>query len=184
MKGIVFNLLESCVSAEHGEDTWDDMLEAASLEGAYTSLGSYDDLEAFALIAAASKLLNVPAEEVERWFGRAAMGLLSERYPEFFAPHSATCSFVLTLNEIIHPEVRKLYPGADVPDFEFDGQTAGRFSMRYRSKRQMCAFAEGLIAGAADRYGERAEIEHPSCMKRGDEACTLLCSFTSSDLNG
>ena len=47
------------------------------------------------------------------------MPLFAVRYPQFFEPHDCTRSFVLTLNDIIHPEVRKLYPGADVPEFDF-----------------------------------------------------------------
>ncbi|MBN3851729.1 heme NO-binding protein, partial [Paraburkholderia sp. Ac-20342] len=37
MKGIVFNLLEELVRREHGEDAWDDLLDAAHVQGAYTS---------------------------------------------------------------------------------------------------------------------------------------------------
>ena len=43
MKGVVFNLLEQLVARDFGEDTWDALLDASGLEGAYTSLGSYPD---------------------------------------------------------------------------------------------------------------------------------------------
>ena len=60
-----------------------------------------------------------------RWFGREALPLLADRYPDFFEQHPRHQPFLLTLNRIIHPEVRKLYPGADVPNFEFgEGRTA------------------------------------------------------------
>lgn len=184
MKGIVFNLLEQCVSTAHGEDMWDDILAAAGLDGAYTSLGNYDDQHAFALIAAGAKLLQISPEELERWFGRASIGPLAKLYPEFFEPHSSTRSFLLTLNDIIHPEVRKLYPGADVPDFEFEDPGENRLAMRYYSKRKMCAFAEGLIEGAADHFGERVHIEQTTCMKHGAETCTLVSSFNPLRTDG
>ena len=38
MKGIIYNLLEEVVSAEHGEDTWDALVDAAGVDGIYTSL--------------------------------------------------------------------------------------------------------------------------------------------------
>ena len=41
MKGIVFNLLEEIVRETYGEDTWDDLLDSADLDGAYTSLRIY-----------------------------------------------------------------------------------------------------------------------------------------------
>jgi hypothetical protein len=43
MKGIIFNLLEEVVIRDHGADTWDELLSATCLDGAYTSLGSYPD---------------------------------------------------------------------------------------------------------------------------------------------
>src|SRR5438876_5795813 len=120
MKGIVFNLFEQVVTEELGEDAWDDLLEAAGLEGAYTSLGSYPDSELGRLAAAAASSGSSPPDEVVLWFGRRAVPILAERFPEFFAPHRATLPFLLTLNDVIHPEVRKLFPGADVPTFEFE----------------------------------------------------------------
>jgi hypothetical protein len=184
LKGIVFNLLEQCVREEHGEDTWDDLLDAAGVEGAYTSLGNYEDDEFRALVAAAAHALELSCEEVERWFGRAAMAPLAERYPELFEPHQSTSRFVLTLNDIIHPEVRKLYPGADVPDFDLQTESAHRVTLKYRSPRRMCAFAEGLIEGAAQHYGEQVRIEQPSCMLHGAEACTIVCHFAPADTDG
>ena len=177
MKGIVFNLLEEVVSREYGEDTWDSLLESAQLDGAYTSLGSYSDGDLLRLVAAASSALDVPGPEVVRWFGRSALPLLADRYPEFFEPHSSTRSFVLTLNNLIHPEVRKLYPGADVPVFDFDTSSDDVLVLGYASARKMCAFAEGLIEGAAAHYRERALIRQPKCMLRGDEKCILEISF-------
>lgn len=177
MKGIVFNLLEQAVVNEHGEDTWDALLDATGLEGAYTSLGSYDDEELMRLVAKASEALDTPPDEVVRWFGRSALPLLADTYPQFFEPHASTRPFVLTLNDIIHPEVRKLYPGADVPVFAFDNSSEDVLRMTYSSPRRLCAFAEGLIEGAAAHYGETAAIEQPECMLRGDDRCVLEIAF-------
>jgi Haem-NO-binding len=178
MKGVVFNLLEEIVSRDYGENTWDELLDAAELDGAYTSLGSYPDADLFALVAAASSALDLPPEQVVRWFGRNALPLLADSYPQFFEPHDSARSFVLTLNDIIHPEVRKVYPGADVPVFDFDTSSDDVLVMGYASKRRLCAFAEGLIEGAADHYGEEVSIKQPECMLRGDPKCLLDISFT------
>ncbi len=177
MKGIVFNLLEEVVRRDYGEDTWDALLEAAELDGVYTSLGSYADEELIKLVGAASKALDTPPDEVIRWFGRNAIPLLAERYPLFFEPHTTTRSFILTLNDIIHPEVRKIYPGAQVPVFEFDTSSDGVVQMTYYSERKLCALAEGMIEGAAALFGEQVRLEHPKCMLRGDESCQLTIAF-------
>ena len=177
MKGIVFNLLEEIIQREHGEDTWDALLEATQLEGAYTSLGNYPDEDLTKLVAAASAALGVPAEAVVRWYGRKALPLFAKHYPHFFEGHKSTRSFLLTLNSIIHPEVRKIYPGADVPDFRFDTSSDEVLVMEYKSGRKLCMFAEGLMEGAAEYFGEGVVIQQPRCMHRGDEKCVLRISF-------
>ena len=98
---------------------------------------------------------------------------LAAAYPGFFVPHHDIGSFLGTLNDIIHPEVRKLYPGADVPTFGFTTASDGTITMRYGSPRRLCAFAEGLIEGAATQFGQVVTIEQPRCMLRGDELCTI-----------
>lgn len=179
MKGIVFNLLEEIVRESYGEDTWDNLLEAADLDGAYTSLGSYPDEHLGRLVAAAAAALNLSPEAVVCWTGRNALPLMAVRFPHFFTPHTDTRSFVLTLNDIIHPEVRKLYPGADVPEFEFDTSHADLLIMRYNSARKMCAFAQGLIEGAAIHYGEQVEFQQAKCMHRGDPECVFEIAFSA-----
>ncbi len=178
VKGIVFNLLEQVVFRDYGDNTWDDLLSAAGLVGAYTSLGSYPDEHLGKLVGVASEALDLPAQDVIRWFGREALPALAQAYPMFFTPHSETRSFLLTLNDIIHPEVRKLYPGADVPEFDFDTLPDGSLRMGYHSHRKLCSFAEGLIEGAASQFGEQVAILQPRCMLRGDETCELEIAFS------
>ena len=180
MKGIVFNLLEEAVRGEYGEDAWDDLLERAVVDGAYTSLGRYPDTDMVRPVGAASEALKLPLETIVRWFGRRAIPLLRERYEDLFEGHTSTRSFLLPLNSIVHPEVRKIYPGADVPTFDL--QTAADepvLEIGYRSARKLCALAAGFIEGSADHYGEDVEIEQPACMHRGAEHCLLTVTFSA-----
>jgi heme-NO-binding protein len=177
LKGIIFNVFEQLVARDRGEDAWDRLLEDSGLGGAYTSLGSYPDTDLSMLVEAGSAAWDVPADELVRWLGREALPLFAERYPQFFDPHRTTADFLLTLNEIIHPEVRKLYPGALVPVFDCKASDH-RLTMGYRSERKLCMFGEGLIAGAAVHYGETVAIEQPTCMNRGDDSCVLEISFS------
>lgn len=177
MKGIIFNILEDVVVAEHGEAVWDVLLDVAQSEGVWTALGNYDDAEIGRLVRAAAAALDVSPDTVLRWFGRAAIPRLAERYPEFFEPHAETHAFLLTLNDVIHREVVKLYPGARTPRFGFE-EPGGRVLMvEYVSARQMCALAEGMIEGAADHYGERVAVEHVECLARGGARCLMSVDF-------
>jgi len=173
LKGIVFNLLEEVVVAQHGEAAWDMLLDETGLSGSYTSLGSYPDEEVEKLVLAGAGALKMSPADVLRWFGREAMPLLATRYPAFFTEHRTAQSFVLSVNSIIHPEVRKLYAGAHCPFFRFEQSPDGALLMTYDSPRKLCALAHGFIEGAGDHYGETINVEHLSCMHRGDPKCQL-----------
>ncbi len=174
MKGVVFNLLEDCVRKAHGDDKWDEVLERAGLLGAYTSLATYPDAELGAIVGAASSTLGVSADDFMHWFAVEAAGVFAERFPGFFTPHSTTRSFLGALNDIIHPEVRKLYPNAETPRFELATDESGRLVMHYYSRRQLCRFAAGLVVGSAPRFGERATVEHRACTREGADHCILV----------
>lgn len=177
MKGVVFNLLQDVVVDAHGADAWDDLLDAAGLDGAYTSLGNYPDSQMQALVAAAAQALHLDADAVLRWFGQRAMPRLARRYPGFFEGHADTRSFLLSLNSIIHPEVRKIYPGADVPVFDFQDGSDGALLMGYLSPRRLCALAQGFAEGAANHFGESLEFTHIACMHHGDPRCLFHIVF-------
>jgi hypothetical protein len=166
------------IRRDHGEDKWDHLLDLAGLDGAYTSLGNYSDDDLSTLVAASATALGLPEYDVVRWFGREALPLLARKYPTLFERYNSTRPFVLALNDIIHPEVRKLYPGADVPEFDYDTSSPDLLIMTYRSRRRLCAFAEGLVEGAAAHFGEGVTFEQPRCMLRGDEACQFHIRFT------
>lgn len=173
MKGIIFNILEEAVTNEHGVDTWDDLLDAAGVDGAFTSLGSYPDETMLALVDAASAATATAPADVLRWFGQAAMPLLAERYGIFFEGHRSARSFILSVNEIIHPEVRKLYSGAGCPHFQFSTATDGDLIIGYQSPRRLCALAEGFIHGAAAHYEESVTVTHLACMLHDSPMCRL-----------
>ncbi|HNL80633.1 MAG TPA: heme NO-binding domain-containing protein [Agitococcus sp.] len=177
MKGIVFNLLEDVVTAHHDADTWDALLDKAGLSGAYTSLGSYPDKEIERLVLATAEMLQISLDEVLCWFGQQAIPLLTQRYPVFFANHQSTRSFLLTLNNIIHPEVKKMYKGAEVPTFDFNDNDEHLLVMGYYSARQLCPLAEGLTRGAAAYFKENIQFSHTACMREGDLKCVFHVSF-------
>ena len=60
MKGVIFNLLERVVTDEFGADTWDDLIDEAGVDGAYSSLGNYADAEVEALLGAAAAKSGSP----------------------------------------------------------------------------------------------------------------------------
>ena len=158
MKGVVFNLLEEAVTREFGEDAWEHLLDDTGLPGIYTSLGNYSDEEIEALVCAAAKRLSMSPAGVLQWFGQRAMPLLKERYPALFANHPSSRNFILSVNSIIHPEVRKLYAGAACPFFHFREAADGGLTMKYESSRKLFDLAHGFVLGAASLWNETVTI--------------------------
>lgn len=173
MKGIIFNLLEDAVVDAYGESAWDGALEAAELDGVYTSLGNYDDADMTKLVSVVGTALSVPDDDVLRWFGRQAIPGMVKRWPGFFAPHQQTVPFLKTLNSVIHPEVRKLYAGASCPHFDFTTSADGSLVIGYRSPRRLCGLAHGFILGTGDHYGETLAVRHLECVIEGSDRCLI-----------
>ena len=177
MKGVVFNLLEETVTRSFGANVWDDLIEASGVSGAYTSLGNYPDEEIEALGAAASVALSLDRNAVLRWFGHNAIPVLAELYPSFFEGVADARTFVEGVNNIIHAEVRKLYPGAACPHFRLHADPSGDLVMDYLSARDMCALAQGFVEGVAVWFGQSVEFRHLQCKQQGHDHCTFAMTW-------
>jgi hypothetical protein len=173
MKGIILNLVEDVVRREHGDTYWDEVVDESGLAASYTSLGTYPDHEVETLARVVAEREDASVPDVIRHVGHEGMTILVERYPGFFEPHTGLRSFLLSLNSVVHPEVRRLYPGAVIPEFEHAFPAPGVIELGYRSARGRCDLAEGLVLGAADHYGERVVVSQPVCVHRGDDSCVI-----------
>ena len=177
MTGIIFELLEEAVTRRYGPEAWPRMLARAGARG-YQRFGRYRDEDLFTLLEALPTAPDTSLADRFRWFGRSVVPLLAERYPQIFAPHSSAESFLLALNEVLHPGG----PPTDVENGPLDLEVLARgpgggLVLGYRSTRRLCALAEGFVTGAADYYGERVDITQPRCMLYGEERCALVCIF-------
>ena len=179
MKGIIFNLLEDALTAEHGADAWPGLIEASGVSGVYTSLGSYPDAEVVALVETGAAVLGQSPGDVLRWLGQRAIPLLFLRFPQLFDGYRDARHFVSSVNTIIHPEVRKLYSGAACPHFHFNDRDDGALLSGYQSQRRLCMLAEGMVVGASDHFGQTVAIEHLACMADGDALCRLTARWNA-----
>jgi hypothetical protein len=173
MRGVVFNWLERVVVDEHGEDVWDDLIETSGVSGAYTSMGGYADGDLTALVGAAAESFDQPRDQIERWWGRGTLELLAAGHRDLFDSHRTARSFLLALNDVVHPAARRMTPGAQTPTFAFDTASPEVLVLEYRSDRFLCGFAHGLLEGVATHYGETARIRHLECRRGGGARCRL-----------
>ncbi len=77
------------------------------------------------------------------------------------------------LDDIIHPEVEKIYAGADAPSFVIVDEDERSLTVVYESRRELCALAEGLLVGLGDWFRCGLTVSHLECRRNGDPSCTM-----------
>ena len=172
MKGVIFNVVQEVVEETFGADVWDDAIELAGVHGAYTSLGSYDDADLLALVGPLAEIARVSRDDVLVLAGQKGFRHLASRHVELLVGLEGWRDVVERLDGIIHPEVKKIYPDADVPYFgtEFG---ADDVLLEYRSARNLCSLAEGLALGLGDWFETPLSVTHVTCVHRGDDGCRM-----------
>lgn len=173
MKGIVFNYLGEMVEEQFGLEAWDGLLQKTGLSGHFVASETYPDEDLMALVAAAHEATGIDSKELVRSFGRFMLPNFKSQNPQFFEGHQDLKSFLLTVDRVIHVEVRKLHPGAILPKFEYVDESDSELTMYYSSPRKLCHLAEGLIDASAEHFNTRYELDHIECMHDGAERCTL-----------
>jgi hypothetical protein len=160
MKGVVFTEFMEMVESHFSAELADRIILAAHLPsgGAYTAVGTYDHAEMWSLVVELSKATGRPMPDLMKAFGEHLLGRFVVGHGAMFAGHQSTFDFLETLDHVIHREVRKLYPDAELPHFEVMERTPQRLVLLYQSPRHFADFAEGLMRGCAQHYGETLAI--------------------------
>jgi hypothetical protein len=160
MKGIVFVELLAMAEDMLGEDVVDAVIAAADLPsgGAYTSVGQYPCAELVSIVEGLSRVSDVPPEELQRLFGHWMMKSFATHYGPLFQHHAGALDMLESIEGEIHVEVLKLYPDAELPNFDTERSGPDALQMVYRSPRGLTHFCHGLIEGCLAHYDTEAEI--------------------------
>lgn len=178
MQGIIYTVLSDLVIEKFGALFWDQMLEdlKPSSQGIYTAGEQYSDDELLAMVAYLSEQKNIPTDDLVRLYGQYLFSRLYNSLPESYPNKNNLLEFLISVDQVIHKEVKRLYPDAYLPQFQCKSE-GDRLTMYYTSKRKLCAAAEGLIIGASEQFGEEVEIEQPQCMHHGASFCEIVVTF-------
>ena len=173
MKGVIFNLLETMVEEKFGIEAWDALLQQTGSDGVFVSTAVYSDEQLTSLVVAASEKLDVPVNDLIRLFGEYIFPHFKTKNPSLIPDGMTLKEFLLTVDRVVHVEVRKLHPDANLPSFEYVDENDDELTMIYSSPRKMCMLAEGLISGAAKHFGTSYTLTHDKCMHNGEDTCEL-----------
>ena len=183
MKGIIFRGLEALVIEKCGMAAWDELLEKNAPDGrVYISAQSYPDEEIIGLAQDVATALSMTMPEVLKAFGEYLFGHLNRSHPTVAKGFNSFAGLIMGIDKVIHVEVAKLYHEPNLPEIESKLIEDGFILMHYRSKRQLCMCAEGLIYGAASHYGIDVSLNHVECMHDGCDKCVIEVKYEA--LNG
>ena len=160
MKGMVFTEFLEMVETTFSEEMADKILDESDLasDGVYTSLGTYDYHEMLELVTHLSKETGIPVPDLVKAFGQYLFTRFSIGFPTMFADCPDTFSLLKRIDNYIHVEVRKLYPDAQLPRFEFDDSVPGQLILEYSSERPFAMLADGLITQSIVHFQEDLEL--------------------------
>ncbi|MSU79588.1 MAG: hypothetical protein EXS16_16050 [Gemmataceae bacterium] len=119
MHGLIFLELQKFAQQQAGTQAWNTLLREAKLPvKSYSAVRTYPDEEAFALVGAASRVLNLPAGAVLEAFGEFLAVELIQLYARLLQPEWKTLDVIENTEKLIHAAVRVGNPGAKPPVLE------------------------------------------------------------------
>lgn len=185
MKGVVFNLFEKFVVANSDEQTYFDIYDEALPELAtkepYISPGTYPDSDMMLLVGKTISRLNLPLAAAMCAFGRFCFPHLAAKIPEFVDSFTHPKPFLLSVENVIHVEVRKVMRDSVLPRFMYEDPGPGKLVMIYSSPRKLYDFAEGLILGAGDYFGVPIKCVQQVATLSGCEVCEFHLEFATNE---
>jgi hypothetical protein len=160
MKGMVFTELIEYVEENLGFEISDKMIDNADLpnNGVFTQAGNYPHEYLVSMVVALSQATGVEADKLVYIFGEYMFERILKIQPSFVNEYSSSIDFIAVVDEMVHVEVKKLYPDADLPRFIVESKDENSIVIIYQSEKRLEAFAKGLMQGCAKHFNQTLEI--------------------------
>lgn len=160
MKGVIFSCLREMVENEFGADKWVDALERAGLHRTttYMPIADVDDETIIRVVDALCEVLGVTQQRAADEFGRYwVCNYASKLYSAYFTDVNSAKELLLKMDDV-HIATTRAIVNAHPPRFMYEDVGENTLIMEYNSARGLMSFFTGLVRGAAEHYGETAEI--------------------------
>jgi len=162
MYGLVNRAIEDLVVSIAGAETWKRIRAEAGVEDLQLlDTTNYSDDITYRLVASASEVLELSAEDVLHAFGRHwVLYTGREGWANLFAASGDDfVDFLRNLDEM-HSRVNTAMPDGRMPEFTLLAEE-GRHVLEYRSDREgLAPMVVGILSGLAEQFGESWSIEH------------------------
>lgn len=162
MQGVIYKSIEDLVVAGWGTETWAEILKRAGVEDpAFVGMSRYPDELAGRIVAAASAVLKLPAEDIMRAFGRH---WTTNTAPTYYGDLMAFAgnSFLEVVKNLdqMHARISLIFPNYKPPSFRVEELGPGKLRLHYTSRRAgLGPVVEGMMVGLGDRFGLDVQIK-------------------------
>ena len=181
MKGIILNITEQFLKDKFGEDVLHEVREKSTLSTQvhFSGPGTYPDSDWVALLSTTSDILNIPLKQLQVLLGQYAFMQLAERFPQFVVLYQHPKEFLLTVEHMIHIEVRKMYADSTPPRFIYVDSAPNELIITYYSERKLYSFMEGILKGVEAYYKIPFTQEQKIYTENGVEQCDYKLVFSA-----
>ena len=180
MYGMINNAIETMVTEHYDVATWERIKAHAALDTeVYISNQGYPDSDTYALVTAASEVLQLPAEEILEAFGQHwVLRTATEQYgPLLDTAGNSIQEFLCNLPNF-HAHVILTLPNLEPPEFRVAQVTDSSLELHYRSHRPgLNAFVIGLLKGLGTRFDTPvdATLQDTQSVNGSHESTFLVC---------
>ena len=153
MKGILFCEFIEYLEETVGDDTAQEIIDETELasDGAYSRVGQYDYQELIALLTTTASRTHSDAGDLLQEFADHLFGVFKRDYSVFFENTENAADMLKTIDDHIHVEVKKLYPDAELPKFDYQ-EKQGELHLNYQSPRPLAGVAYALVNACLKYY--------------------------------
>lgn len=176
MKGIVFTEFLDLVEKKFGLVMVDKIISQSQLEsgGAYTAIGTYAFSEMLQLLKNLNQNTGIAIDNLLLVYAEHFFSVLEKNYPDLLSRYKDPIEMLASIENHIHVEVRKIYPDAELPEFEILEKTSNSLIMLYKSNRAMHHFGLGLMNKTFEHFDSTAEIILEKIKEDGTEVKFII----------
>ena len=185
MYGLVNQAIEELVTERFGAEAWTTIKQRAGVtEEMFLSMQSYPDAVTFALVAAASETLRMPAPQLLEAFGEYwTLYTGSRGYGQLFQRAGRTFrEFMLNLHDL-HSNVAVGFPALKPPSFWCTDVREDRLRLHYQSTRVgLAPMVIGLVRGLGTMFHTRVTVAHVVHLTDGADHDEFEVTFMAEDV--
>ncbi len=181
MYGMVNKAVEDMVVRHHGESVWEQIKAQAGVEiDVFMSNENYSDEVTYKLVATASRILRMPAEQILINFGEHwVLHTAQEGYGGLMNAAGKTLPEFMRNLPNFHSRMTMIFPKLQPPHFECTDITEQSLKLHYHSHRQgLAPFVTGLMQGLGKKFNSPVTVRQTAAKAQGANHDIFEVSWT------